>query len=95
MPLGSVRANARVERPCADLSANIRLARSLYQQGCRIFTLTYHSPSLVPGLTPYVRSKAELAQFLATIDGFCAFFFEELGGRASDPQEIYDLLRGA
>ncbi len=79
----------------ADLSANIRLARSLYQQGCRIFTLTYHSPSLVPGLTPYVRSKAELAQFLATIDGFCAFFFEELGGRASDPQEIYDLLRGA
>ncbi len=78
-----------------DLQANIRLARSLHQQGCRIFTLTYHSPSLVPGMTPYVRSEAELAQFLATIDGFCAFFFEELGGRPSEPQEIYDLLRQA
>ena len=75
-----------------DLPANIRLVRSLYQQGCRIFTLTYHSPSLVPGMTPYVTSAAELSQFLATIDGLCAFFFQELGGRASEPQEIYDLL---
>ena len=78
-----------------DLQANLRLVRSLYQKGCRIFTLTYHSPSLVPGMTPYVTSETELAQFLATIDGVCAHFFEELGGRASDPQGIYDLLRRA
>lgn len=78
-----------------DLQANLRLVRSLYQQGRRIFTLTYHSPSLVPGMTPYVTSQAELAQFLATIDGVCAYFFEELGGRASDPQGIHDLLRRA
>ena len=76
-----------------DLAANIRLVRSLHQQGCRIFTLTYHSPSLVPGMTPYVNSQAELSRFLATIDGLCSYFFQELGGRASEPQEIYDLLR--
>lgn len=78
-----------------DLAANIRLARSLYEQGCRIFTLTYHSPSLVPGMTPYVSSKPELERFLETIDRFCAFFMEELGGRPSDPLEVYDLLRPA
>jgi hypothetical protein len=78
-----------------DLAANIRLARSLYEQGCRIFTLTYHSPSLVPGMTPYVSNKAELERFLETLDRFCVFFREELGGRPSDPLEVYDLLKPA
>jgi hypothetical protein len=78
-----------------DLAANIRLARSLYQQGCRIFTLTYHSPSLVPGMTPYVSSTAELREFLETMDRFFTFFREELGGRPSDPIEVYDLLKPA
>jgi hypothetical protein len=75
-----------------DLAANIRLTRSLYNQGCRIFTLTYHSPSLVPGMTPYVCSESGLSAFLATIDRFCAFFVDELGGKPSDPQEVYNLL---
>lgn len=78
-----------------DLAANIRLIRSLYEQGCRIFTLTYHSPSLVPGMTPYVDSAAELTQFLRTIDGICSYLLHELGGRASEPQEIYDMLSEA
>ena len=76
-----------------DLAANIRLARSLYAQGCRIFTLAYHSPSLVPGMTPYVSSAAELAAFLETMDHFFTFFTEGLGGRPSDPLEVYSLLR--
>jgi hypothetical protein len=76
-----------------DLAANIRLARSLYAQGCRIFTLTYHSPSLVPGMTPYVNSNKDLEEFMEVLDRFFAFFVEDLGGRPSDPMEIYDLLR--
>ena len=76
-----------------DLAANIRLARSLYEQGCRIFSFTYHSPSLVPGMTPYVGSEQELSCFLDTIDRFFSFFRMELGGRPSEPLEIYDLLR--
>lgn len=75
-----------------DLAANVRLARSLYDQGCRIFSFTYHSPSLVPGMTPYVRSEGQLSQFLRTMDHFFAFFREELGGRPSEPKEVYDLL---
>jgi len=77
----------------ADLAANIRLARSLYDQGCRIFSFTYHSPSLVPGMTPYVRSGQQLLRFLDTMDRFFSFFIKELGGRPSEPLEIYDLLR--
>ncbi len=78
-----------------DLAANMRLARSLYAQGSRVFTLTYHSPSLVPGMTPYVSSQAELRGFLETMDRFFAFFREELGGRPSDPLEVYSLLKPA
>jgi hypothetical protein len=76
-----------------DLAANIRLARSLYDQGCRVFSLTYHSPSLMPGMTPYVRSEGELSEFLRAMDGFFKFFREELGGQPSEPLEVYDLLR--
>lgn len=76
-----------------DLAANLRLARSLYEQGCRIFTLTYHSPSLVPGMTPYVTDERELSTFLATMDAFFSFFREELGGRPSDPLDVYEILR--
>jgi hypothetical protein len=76
-----------------DLAANVRLVRSLYQQGGRVFTLTYHSPSLVPGMTPYVSTEGDLATFLETLDGFFRFFAEGLGGRPSTPQEVYKLLR--
>lgn len=76
-----------------DLAACMRLARSLYEQGCRIFSFTYHSPSLLPGMTPYVSSEQELALFLESMDRFFSFFREELGGQPSDPLEVYQLLR--
>jgi hypothetical protein len=76
-----------------DLAANVRLARSLYQQGARVFTLTYHSPSLVPGMTPYVSTERDLSEFLEILDRFFSFFVEELGGRPSTPQEVYSLLQ--
>jgi hypothetical protein len=75
------------------LAENIRLARSLYDQGCRVFSFTYHSPSLVPGMTPYVRSEQQLSAFLRTMDHFFTYFRKELGGRPSEPLEVYNLLR--
>ena len=76
-----------------DLEANLRLTRSLYEQGCRVFSFTYHSPSLVPGMTPYVRTANQLQEFLRAMDRFFSFFMRELGGRPSEPLEVYDLLR--
>ena len=76
-----------------DLAANKRLTRALLAQGCQLFTLTYHSPSLAPGMTPYVRDQADLQRFLGEIETYLDFFLGELGGRAVTPQEIYDWAR--
>jgi glycosyltransferase involved in cell wall biosynthesis len=65
-----------------------RLARCLHGAGQRVFMLTYHSPSLEPGNTPYVRSIAERDRLLAWLDGFYAFFREELGGRPASWREV-------
>ena len=62
------------------LSEMCALARALHSRGLRVFTLSYHSPSLEPGHTPYVRSGKDLEQFLSCLDGFCEFFFGELQG---------------
>ena len=66
------------------------LTRALHDAGQRIFCVTYHSPSLEPGHTPYVRSESDLARFLAWLESYCAFFMSELGGRPATPYEIYE-----
>lgn len=65
-----------------------RLTRALLRIGHRVLSLTYHSPSLVPGNTPYVRNEDDLRVFLERIERFLAFFVEELGGRAVTPFEV-------
>lgn len=65
-----------------------RLVRHMLSLGHRVFVLTYHSPSLVPGNTPYVRDAAQLAAFLAWLDEFYAFFREEVGGRPASWREV-------
>jgi hypothetical protein len=45
-----------------------------------VFSLTYHSPSMVPGHTPYVRTDADLQRFIATVHDYCTWFRDELGG---------------
>jgi hypothetical protein len=65
-----------------------RLTRALCARGQRIFNFTYHSPSLMPGNTPYVRSQAELEKFIGTIESYLDFFFGEIGGRAATLQEV-------
>ncbi|HEV2677314.1 MAG TPA: glycosyltransferase [Aliidongia sp.] len=55
----------------------------------RVFTVTYHSPSLEPGHTPYVNNQAELTTFLDWIEGYIEFFLGEMGGTLSTPSRIY------
>lgn len=66
----------------------IALMKALYGRGTRHFVLHYHSPSLVPGNTPYVRSPAELRAFLNRIETVCGFFIDELGGLAGNPADL-------
>jgi phosphatidylinositol alpha-1,6-mannosyltransferase len=77
----------------SDLAAMLRLTRTLLRRGERIFTLSYHSPSLEPGNTPYVRTHRDLAVFLDRISGFLSFFRDELGGVFLTVKELHDQLR--
>jgi hypothetical protein len=69
-----------------------RLTDCLIASGNRIFVLSYHSPSLAPGNTPYVRDEAELQEFLRVLDGYCEYFMTTCGGLASTLGEIYETL---
>jgi hypothetical protein len=70
-----------------------QLASALVRRGCRTLSLTFHSPSVEPGHTPYVRSNADLEQFLATIESFLEFFFHELEGVGTTPLALRAALR--
>lgn len=69
-----------------------RLSVNLLEAGVRTFTLSFHSPSLKAGCTPYVRNELDRAKFLDQIAAFLEFFFKELDGIVSNPLEIYEEL---
>lgn len=79
----------------ADQAPLKRLTRRLLAKGCRIFSLTYHSPSLDPGNTPYVRNQDDLREFLKTLDDFLHHFLDDLGGRPSTPSKLFRLMGGS
>lgn len=65
-----------------------RLVRHMVADGIRVFVLTYHSPSLEPGNTPYVRSHDDLDRFLGWLDEFYDFFRSEIGGAPASWNEV-------
>jgi hypothetical protein len=65
----------------------------LLRRGHRVFSFTYHSPSLEPGNTPYVRNQVDLRGFLRRIEQYLDFFTGEVGGRAATPFEIKALAQ--
>lgn len=69
-----------------------RLTRALHAGGCKVFTLTYHSPSLATGHTPYVRSADDLARFIARIYDYCAWFRDEIGGQFMSLTQVRESL---
>ena len=72
-----------------DLNDLQRLTRWLFERGVRIFVFSFHSPSVLPGCTPYVRDAAELKAFLGKCSAFYSFFFNELGGRSMTGRELH------
>ena len=73
-----------------DLEDQIRLTESLVQDGQQVFVYSYHSPSLEPGHTPYVRNEADLEDFLQRMEGYFSYFMRKLGGQASSLAAIRD-----
>ena len=80
------------EHSCTDM---LRQVRSGLDAGIRLFMLTYHSSSLLPGATPYVRDIAERAKMLQTLDRFLGVFLGELGGQASTVAALAEQIERA
>jgi len=66
-----------------------RLTKAMLADGHRLFVVGYHSPSLQPGNTPFVRTAADLQRLLAWLEGYLEFFLGELGGAMSTPDAIF------
>lgn len=73
-----------------SLEELIRLTRKMMASGRRIFCLTYHSSTLMPGGSPYVSTEAERKAFVECIEGYLEFFFEECEGEATTPPALLE-----
>jgi hypothetical protein len=85
----------RDEAAAAGHSAHRRLTEHLLERGVRVFVWSFHTPSLEPGHTPYVRSEEELKTFLDRFRAYFEWFFGEIGGVAGTPAEVKKELERA
>lgn len=69
------------------LDETLKGLRALVDNGARVFSLAFHSPSVEPGHTPFVRDGADLATFYAWLDGVFGFFARE-GILPATPHDI-------
>jgi hypothetical protein len=75
-----------------ELKEMIALSDYLVKRGCKILTLSFHSPSVKPGCTPYVRSQSDLAGFLSKIENYIDYFFSKYSGQSMTPEGLYGVL---
>jgi hypothetical protein len=72
-----------------------RLARKMISRGDCVFSFSYHSSSLLPSSTPYVRTESDLHRFIGKIDSYFELFFGEFGGIAMTPTEFRAMVLGS
>jgi len=65
-----------------------RLTLSMVEQNQKVFCLTYHSSTLMPGGSPYVKNTHELNCFLQTIEDYLEFFSNHINGQFSSLKYI-------
>lgn len=65
-----------------------RLTHALLADGLRAFVFSFHSPSVMPGGTPYVRNDNDRERFLETCRRYFDFFKHRLNGTTMTPLEV-------
>ena len=70
-----------------------RLTHQLHADGLRVFQLSFHSTSLVPGNTSYVADERGVTGLLDWVEDYITFFTATLGGAVVTPTEILDAAR--
>jgi hypothetical protein len=88
--LSRLRASERLRlSPEAEPPAALRrLTTALYARGQRTFSFSLHSPSLRPGCTPYVRTRADRDALLDSCRRYFDWFLGELGGVAMPARRL-------
>lgn len=71
-----------------SVSEMCRLADAQRRAGAKVFMLSLHSPSFMPGGTPYAANQAEVAALLGRIEGFLEHFFGRMGGVPISPLDL-------
>lgn len=69
----------------------LRGLRALMAKGTRLFSISFHSPSVEPGHTPFVRDEADLKQLYAWFDGVFDYFARV----GVEPATVEDVLGAA
>lgn len=70
------------------LEEQIVLTEHLYKAGLRHFIFSFHSPSVLPGLTSYVTTTNEQIKFLNNVNEYLEYFSSELNGVFKTPTEL-------
>jgi len=73
----------------ATLKQKKRLAQACINRGVPILVLMFHSSSLLPGCSPYVKTEQDLNRFLKRLEDFFAFALEDLSLKAISLGECY------
>lgn len=69
------------------LSETIEGLKGLLDIGNQLFSIAFHSPSVEPGHTPFVRDQADLARMYAWFDGVFDYFARH-GVLATTPEDV-------
>ena len=75
-----------------EVDEMIRLTHALIRRGVKVFTFSFHSPSLKPGCTSYTPDAPSVEAFLDKFRGYFDFFFGELQGEPTTPLEVKTLV---
>ncbi|RJF84330.1 hypothetical protein D3877_07140 [Azospirillum cavernae] len=65
------------------------LTLALLARGVRLFSVSYHSSSLLPGGNPYVPTGREVDRLIGWLAEYLEFFLTVVGGRTVTPTEIH------
>ena len=71
----------------------LNLIKNLMMKGCQVFNMTFHSPSLLSGLSPFVKDKSDEKKFFANIRIILRFLQDKgfASIKLSDVLEMYKL----
>lgn len=66
----------------------------LQKLNIKVFTISFHSPSLEIGNTPYVRNEHDKRQLLHWLDEILKYLKDEVGAAPSTAAQTYEFCRG-